>query len=50
MPREMQRFSSKLYSRGCCWRVTSSPPVTASIMFWWKKYAITIHSAAAIVA
>ena len=34
MPREMQRFSNRLYSRGCYCRVTPSPPVTASIMFW----------------
>src|SRR5882757_924573 len=37
MPREMQRFSTRLYSRGCCCRVTLSLPVTASIIFWWKK-------------
>src|SRR4051812_12838163 len=32
MPREMQRFSSRLYNRGCCSLVTSSPPVTASMI------------------
>ncbi len=32
MPREMQRFSKRLYSRGCCCRVTASPPVTASMI------------------
>ena len=36
MPREMQRFSMRLYSLGASCRVTSRPPVTASIMLWWN--------------
>ncbi len=32
MPREMHRFSSRFHSRGCSWRVTSTPPVIASII------------------
>ena len=36
MPREMQRFSRRLYSRGCSTRVTSRPPVSASIIDWWN--------------
>jgi len=48
-PREMQRFSTRLYSRGFASRSTPSEPVTASMMPWWYLAPSQTQSAVAAV-